>query len=145
MTKRSGASSFSSAQAAPMITKERQALMFKGSVVAERSVSTHDFSKFNFEGHTIHQSFTHDGWKRVLCWIGSLYTILVQELYAVLQEVDTNEIEWGILIRGVTIRISPNIISRHLGIPRQVGAYLAVEHAVALSTKEIFRLMNGEE
>ncbi|KAB1213358.1 hypothetical protein CJ030_MR5G003572 [Morella rubra] len=112
---------------------------------AERPVSTYDFSKFQFEGRTINQIFTHYGWERMLSWTGPSYTYFVQELYSTLQDVDTDEDEWEVYIHGRPIRPSPDILSTYLCILRQVGAYSTVEPGTNLSAEEIFRLMTGEK
>ncbi|KAB1215897.1 hypothetical protein CJ030_MR4G028671 [Morella rubra] len=70
---------------------------------------------------------------------------MVQEFYSTLQVVDIDEDKWEVYIHGQPIRISPYILSTYLRIPRQVGPYLAVDPATALSAEEIFRLMTGED
>lgn len=124
--------------------EERHVLMFRRHLVVKRFTSTLYFCDYYFEGHTFLQILIHQGWKRVLSWTGYLYTLLVQEFYLVLQEVDTDADEWEIVIQGVQVKIFSYILSQYLGIQRRLGAYRTVEPSVVLPAKEIFQLIIGE-
>ncbi|KAB1226499.1 hypothetical protein CJ030_MR1G014081 [Morella rubra] len=114
-------------------------------VVAERPISTYNFSEFQFKGRTIDEIFSHYRWDCMPSWRGPLYTNMHIAFYTALQNVDTYKDEWEDYIRGWPIRISLDALSTYLRIPRQVGAYPAVESATALSLKEIFKLMTRED
>lgn len=65
-------------------------------------------------------------------------TLLVQEFYTMLTEIDTEDDEWEVIIRRVQVRISPNILAHYLGMTRQLGAYSTVEPSIVLPADEVF-------
>ncbi|KAB1213461.1 hypothetical protein CJ030_MR5G003469 [Morella rubra] len=89
--------------------------------MAERPVSTYDFSEFQFEGRTIDDLFNHYRWDYVFSWRGPLYTNMIIEFYSALQNVNTHEDEWEVYICGRLIMISPDALSTYLRIPRQTA------------------------
>lgn len=143
MIKCSRASSSSSqAPEVKLITlDQRRALMFKRQLMVKWSVSTLDFQDYTFEGGNIHLSpypprlgaTALFGWPPILS--NSLWVLRSVSGYGYRRWVK-------VVMRGVTVRISLDIIAQCLGLLRPAGAYPTTEPTQALRPKKIFEMMS---
>lgn len=142
MIKCSRASSSSQPPEVKLITlDQRRALMFKHQLVVKCSVSTLDFQDYIFEGGNIHLSpyppklgaTALFGWPPILS--NFLWVLRSVSGYGYRRWVK-------VVMRGVSVRISLDIIAQCLGSPRPAGAYPTTEPTQALRPKKIFKMMS---
>lgn len=69
----------------------------------------------------------------------------MQDFYAALVYVDTDNESWVVTVRGVLVTVSLDVFATFLGIKRSHSAYPAVEVADLVPTEEVFKILSGQK